>query len=401
MIILGKNPNNLVLEDIDRIIHSQIPESKTLDYKAELKIEKGDDRKEFLADISAFINTEGGVLIFGIKELKDGSGQNSGIPELKTPIKIDNLDKLTQQIEDLVQNNLEPRVGNLGINSIEVEDGKYILIISTQKTFGLPHMVTYKATNKFYKRRNSGKYLVDVYELQYSFVQSLKNREQAERFRQTRVNIVRNLEFIPKLDIEGSFFLHVIPINNLEYEIDFTSQTTLNFLSKKMIPIRNLGWDYQHNLEGFMTFSSNHESAPYSYCQLFRNGVLEFYTSHMHFQRENNPKILDVFGKFLENTTIDYVKKSFEIFKYFQIEAPFIIMISLFDIKNGTLLYQDHWRNSSREINQEKLLLPPTIIYDQQVDLTKELKKVFDILWQTGNMPKSPFYDDAGNRRTN
>lgn len=57
MTILGKNPAELVSEDIDRMIESQVPESKTLDYKAELKIEKGDDRKEFLADISAFINT--------------------------------------------------------------------------------------------------------------------------------------------------------------------------------------------------------------------------------------------------------------------------------------------------------------------------------------------------------
>lgn len=398
MTILGKNPTDLELEDIERIIESQIPESKTLDYKAELKIGKGDDRKEFLADISAFINTEGGVLIFGIKEQKDESGQNLGIPDSMTPIQIENIDKLNQQIEDLIQNNLEPKVGNIGLKPIQVEGDKYIVIISMQKTFGLPHMVTYKASNKFYKRRNSGKYLVDVYELQSAFVQSLENRERAERFRQVRVNSVRNLDFIPKLDIAGSYFLHIIPINNLEYEIDFTSQSTLDFLREKMIPIRSSGWDHRHNLEGFMTFSSNHEKVPYSYCQLFRNGVLEFYTSHMHIQRENKPEILDIFGQLLENATIDYVKRSFEVFKHFQIEAPYIVMISLFDIKNGVLHYQDHWRSSSREINQDKLLLPPTVIYNQQIDLAKELKKVFDIIWQTGNIPKSPFYDGSGNR---
>ncbi len=401
MTILGKKPSELNLSDIDRIIESQIPESKTLDYKAELKIDKGDDRKEFLADISALINTEGGVLIFGLKELKDSNGQNSGIPEEKIPIQIDNLDKLIQQIEDLIQNNLEPRVNNLNINPIEVEAKKYILVIATQKTFGLPHMVTYKATNKFYKRRNSGKYLVDVYELQSSFIRSLENREQAERFRQSRVNIVRNLEFLPKLDIVGSYFLHVIPINSFDYDIDFTTQQTQNFLGEKMIPIRSSGLDYRHNLEGFMTFSVNHEEIPYSYCQLFRNGILEFYTSHMHVQREKQPEILDLFGQLIENATIDYVNRSFEILKYFQIEAPYIVMISLFDIKNGVLYFQDHWQSVSSEINQEKLLLPPTIIYDQQVDLAKELKKVFDIMWQTGNMPKSPFYDNAGNRQTN
>lgn len=401
MKIVGKNPNDLDLTDIDRLIENQVPESKTLDYKSELKIEKGDDRKEFLADISAFINTEGGSLIFGIKEQKDSKGQNLGIPDSKTPITIENLDKLTQQLEDLVRNNLEPRVGNIGINPIQVEDDKYILVISTRKTFGLPHMVTFKASNKFYKRRNSGKYLVDVYELQSAFVQSLENREQAERFRQTRVSRVRNLEFIPNLDVFGSYFLHVIPINNLEYEIDFTNQATLNLLKEKLKPIRSSGWDYRHNLEGFMTFSSKEQKTPYSYSQIFRNGVLEFYTSHIHYPRQGNPEILDVFGQLLENVTIDYVRKSFGIFEHFQIEPPYIVMVSLFDIKDSILLYQDGWQNTSMPINNDKLLLPPIVIYDQQADLPKELKKIFDILWQTGNVPKSPFYDESGDRMKN
>ena len=398
MRILGKRPDELDLNDIERIIENQIPESKTLDYKSVLKIDTGDDRKEFLADVSAFINTEGGVLIFGIKELKDEQGQNLGIPEKKTPIEINNVDKLIQQIEDLVQNNLEPKVSSLIINPIEVELGNFILIIGVNKTLGLPHMITYKATNKFYKRRNSGKYLVDVYELQTSFSQSLDSREKAERFRIMRTNLVRNLEFIPKLDIKGSFFLHVFPINNRDYEIDFLSPDLLNFLSDRMIPIRSSGRDYKYNLEGFIATSSNHEKIPYSYSQLFRNGVLEFYTSHMHIERKGDENILDIFGKLIELVSIEYVKRSLDIFKHFEIEPPYVIMISIFDTKNGVLQMQDSWGSSSNLITHDKLLLPPIVIYDQNIEIEKELKKIFDILWQSGNVLKSPFYDNSGNR---
>lgn len=399
MRILGKNPSELVSEDIDRIIASQVPESKTLDYKAELKIEKGDDRKEFIADISAFINTEGGALIFGIKELKDTKGQNTGIPESKTPIEIDNIDKLTQQIEDLVQNNLEPKVNNLSINTIEIETGKYVLVISIQKTFGLPHMITYKSVNKFYKRRNSGKYLVDVYELQSAFIQSIESREKAERFRQKRTTQVRNHEFLPKLDARGSFFLHIIPLKNYEYELDFAETETLHYLRETMIPIRSNGWDHRHNLEGFLTFSSDHQQIPYSYCQLFRNGILEYYTSHMHYVREDQKDVLDIWGELVENACIEYIKRSFSIFKFFEIEAPYIVMISLYDTKNGKLIIDPSWGTHTREINYEKLLLPPIVFYDREVDLPKELKKTFDILWQSANMSKSPFYNDSGKRK--
>ena len=41
---------------------------KTIEYKAELHIDTGDDRKEFLADVTSFANSNGGDLIYGIQE---------------------------------------------------------------------------------------------------------------------------------------------------------------------------------------------------------------------------------------------------------------------------------------------------------------------------------------------
>ncbi len=399
MNILGKKLHELTLEDINRMISNQVQESKTLDYKSEIHIEKGDDRKEFLADISAFINTEGGVIIYGVKEQKDSNGKNLGIPEELTPIEVLNKDKFIQQIEDLVQNNLEPKVNNVSINLIQVKENNFVIVLGTSKAIGLPHMVTYKATNKFYKRRNSGKYLVDVFELRNLFVGSYDNREKAERFRDSRVNQVRNLEFLPKLDILGSYFLHVIPLTNTEYNIDLTNEHFLNELRTQMRPPMSDGWDHRHNLEGMQTFSIDYENVPYSYCQLFRNGILEFYTSHLHTPREGQESILDVWGLHLENTTLEYVAKSFKIYEQLEIEPPFIIMVSLFDIKDGSIIIDKSWRSQSRPIPNDKLLLPPVVIYDSQVDLNKELKSLFDILWQTGSVSKSPFYHDNGERK--
>lgn len=399
MNILGKKLHELTLDDINRMISSQVQESKTLDYKSEINIEQGDGRKEFLADISAFINTEGGVIIYGVKEQKDYAGKNLGIPEELSPVDIFNKDKFIQQIEDLVQNNLEPKVNNLSINLIEVEENKFVVVLGTSKAKGLPHMVTYKATNKFYKRRNSGKYLVDVFELRNLFIGSYDNREKAERFRESRVNQVRNLEFLPKLDVIGSYFLHIIPLANNEYSIDLSNERFLNDLRLLMKPPLSNGWDHRHNLEGWQTFSTDNQNVPYSYFQLFRNGILEIYTSHVHAPRLGQESILDILGLRLENITLEYVAKSFELYEKLEIEPPFIIMVSLFDIKDGSIIIDRSWRSQSRPIPNDKLLLPPVVIFDTQVDINKELKSLFDIIWQTGSVSKSPFYHDNGDRK--
>src|SRR5665647_731735 len=97
------NYNSITFQDIERLVSNKIPESRTLDYKRDLNIEKGDDRKDFLYDISSFANTDGGTIIFGVSECKDSSGQNTGIPDVIFGLNLENSDKLIQKIEDLIK----------------------------------------------------------------------------------------------------------------------------------------------------------------------------------------------------------------------------------------------------------------------------------------------------------
>src|SRR5690606_4368445 len=140
----------------------------------------------FLFDVSAMYNTDGGCIVFGIEEEKDSNGHNTGKPESIVGIEISNPDKLIQQIEEIVKNSTEPSISHLLLRVIEV-DLKKILIIGVPKGLGLPSMVTFNQTNKFYKRRNSGKFAVDVYELNNMFMQNQALREKANTFRNERI----------------------------------------------------------------------------------------------------------------------------------------------------------------------------------------------------------------------
>lgn len=68
------------------LLENKVSERKTIDYKRDLPGGADQDKKEFLADVSSFANTEGGELIFGMTEA-------SGVPTEIVGVAIGNPDR--------------------------------------------------------------------------------------------------------------------------------------------------------------------------------------------------------------------------------------------------------------------------------------------------------------------
>jgi len=124
-------------------------ENKNLDYKRELHIDTDSDKKEFLADISSFANSNGGDIIFGIEE--------DSIDKIHVSIagiEYQNDYILIRRIEDFIRQSIQPIILNIEYKIIEIEKGKGILIIRISQSLIAPHRVEYKGHNKFYTRRS-------------------------------------------------------------------------------------------------------------------------------------------------------------------------------------------------------------------------------------------------------
>lgn len=389
MYILGKRADLLDEADIRRLVENRVQESKSLDYKKELKIGQDKDKKEFLYDVSAMYNTEGGCLVFGIEESKDEKGYNTGTPAAICGINIDNSDKLTQQIEDIIKGNSEPRISNIILNIIEME-GIFILVIGIPKGLGFPSMITFNESNKFYRRRNSGKYAVDVYELNQMFMQNQILKEYAEKFRSERIEKVRNLKVFPMLDNTASFFIQIIPFSFInERTLDFTQIESMN-LTTTMRPMGASGWDKMFNLDGFATFSTSYDRQKItSYDQILRNGIYEVYTSSV-FEQIKDDKGIEVnciYGQYLISNTIEKIQNGLAVLQKFQIEPPFLICLSIHNIYNGTIKGD---RLFGRRFMTNEIILPQIILPTYETNIYTELKSNFDILWQSIGYSSSP-----------
>jgi hypothetical protein len=381
---------------LSRLIENKIPENITLDYKRELHIDSSDERKEFLYDVSSFANSEGGIILYGIEEEKGENSSNSGIPGKIIGIQYNNIDNLILKMEDILGNSIQPRIPNIRIKSIEISS-KPLIVIIIPKSYGLPHMVSYKSTNKFYKRRNSGKYLVDVFELNQMFMQNTELQQRANQFVSDRIAMVLNGEFIPNILTKNSSFIHIIPLSFQQNQIRLTNRvdyyTILNTFNSLVA-----NTNHHHNFEGYILSSlTPGDNKVNSYFQVFRNGILEYYsTEYCDTMQPNNTQLFFFIDRF-ELDCIDMVSNAINYYKEVNVYDPFLVFINLFDLIN-TKIYTNSRFRISNAFGRNNLKIQPVLIKSHDSNFEQDLKPAFDVLWQSSGIEKSINYDDIGNR---
>jgi len=149
--LFEKEVDDINLEDIQEFVYNIVIEDEYLEYKtlngSEKKFKNSENRKTLFKEICAFLNTDGGLLIYGIDDLKEGQDKFVGV-ELDP-------DRDLLSIKDMIKTDLKPGVSNLFyIRAIKIKDKQeYILIIKINKGDNGPYESL--SNSKFYKREGS------------------------------------------------------------------------------------------------------------------------------------------------------------------------------------------------------------------------------------------------------
>jgi predicted HTH transcriptional regulator len=135
MMPFDKPFDQISAEDIQDLITIQATETKTLEFKRQFPDFKTDKAKiEFLHDITAFANTDGGIIIYGIEEK---NGHASSIYNIDA-----STDVLFRQINDIVKSHIKPAVAPVELRELKIDDKK-IYLVRVSQSYNKPHMVDY------------------------------------------------------------------------------------------------------------------------------------------------------------------------------------------------------------------------------------------------------------------
>lgn len=131
------------LADIEALIASGLRESETVEYKRAAQELKPAEHTEIAKDVSAFANSSGGLLIYGVATKKD----DKTAPESIEPLTPKNIETVLQ----VISSNIRQPV--LGIRHKTVErDGKPVcLLIDVPASPAAPHQVV--GDYRYYRRQ--------------------------------------------------------------------------------------------------------------------------------------------------------------------------------------------------------------------------------------------------------
>jgi hypothetical protein len=148
------------LQKLQSYIHDKVEENIHLDYKAADSLAKSDGKKkEISKDVSAFANSDGGTIIYGIKEYQENK---KFLPEKISPIKRNEFSKET--LEQIIGSNISPKIKNVIITPIIVGDeinDEVVYIVEIPKS-DTAHQASDK---RYYKRYNFQSEAMDDWEL--------------------------------------------------------------------------------------------------------------------------------------------------------------------------------------------------------------------------------------------
>ena len=130
--------------DIEQLIQDEVEENIHLDYKRDGALSKDDKKRaEITKDISAFANSDGGIIVYGLAE----SGHK---PQSITYI--DGLVYTKEWLENIV-NTIQPRIDGLKIYPVRKNNDlkQSLYIVKIPRSSQAPHMAKDK---RYYKRFN-------------------------------------------------------------------------------------------------------------------------------------------------------------------------------------------------------------------------------------------------------
>lgn len=398
--LLHQTPFDEITEaDLQRLVEVGASESTRLDFKQMLPLTEGRDpdldaSRRFCRDVSAFANTDGGDLVYGMREEKGEAVELNGLT-------CADQEKYKSKLEDILKDHVEPRIGRVRLRFVPLQGGRLALVLRVPRSLEAPHGVKANGAWDFYGRRSAGNYAMSVSEIRAAFTRTQDWREGILRWHRARVDLYEAGEGVVPVQGDYRTYVHVVPLGG-ESVLDVASALSPN---RKEEPfdralMRFAGWSSMNHAlpthEGIAQVRPFNGGPPRALALWTHDGRFEALFGDQ-LQQETREYRMGFWAEVVEDELHGYVVAGIKSLTILGIGGPYLVVTSLCGVKGATVLFDSRYhripgRGQPIPLASDLLVLPSIVIESNANELWMELRPILDRLAHAGGRSGSPRY---------
>lgn len=307
-------------------------EGPTLDFKEAFPGADHKGVRDFLADVTAFANTDGGDIVVGVREDKNGiAAEIVGIDRA-------GIDEGLRRIDDQLRSCIDPRVPQFRVREIALASGKVVLVMRVGASLIAPHRVTYDKSSRFFRRANRGNYEMSTAELRQAFAASTDLPTRIRDLHRKAVEATAGVDMPCRMESWPMAVLTVAPLSVLRAarDVPFTGEVavlpprhTSNFRTVVGLDRVIVHSPVDAKTGGVRCWSVNH-----------RLGYVDLAWSVGHPDSESRKL---VWPKYFVPELKGIVPFTVTRLRSFEIEGPWIAMLTFVGVKDYRIVAGDDW----------------------------------------------------------
>ena len=390
---------HLMLKDVDEktlvaLVVNGVCESRTLEFKQDLQVATEEQKQEFLSDVTALGNTDGGDIVFGMRAEKGVAKELVGLRNFVPDDRIG-------QLENLLRDCVQPRLPGLQIKARALSNGNHALLVRVGRSFAAPHMVRHQGVMRFCGRNANGKYDLDVQQLRSAFLGSEGMADRLRSFRLERINRLASGGAPVQLTSQHLLVLHLFPVVSARPDIRLgTADYEKLGHDLKPRPPGSGSYGSSFNMDGLLITSAWGGGAYHSFVQVFRNGFLEAVESQTLNPRplQANQEAQRIIPSIAwEHRILEVFAGYLKALEALGLPAPYVASISLLHVKGFYMdLGPSIWSEPGQLVDRDHLLTDEVLIEDPGQPAHMLLRPLFDQIWNGFGYARSQNYNPNG-----
>lgn len=384
---------------LDELLANAVAESRLLDYKETLPGDSDKEKRDLLADVTAFANTAGGDLVYGVREIRV-DGKPSGQPEQVVGLRGVVLDSEVLRLDQILRHGMEPGIPGLTLHPIPRPGAAPCLVIRVPRSPHGIHMVTYKGSSRFYSRASNGCYELAWGQVRDGFLQAESAHQRVRRFREERVlRLLAGETPLPMGDSRKVIF-HALPLAALDVWPTFQTLTD-NQRMNGLTPMGGRPENWRYNLDGFVLHTTRTDPNRQTYVQCFRDGGLEAMSSAI---LDTDQTGAGFYGWQVEVNVLRAITRwQQHMWPVLGMAGPVALGLTLSGVRGLRVLPLSNWNaffgDHPETFDRDVVMIPEVLVQDLTVSPAAMLQPHFDLMWNGAGWAHSPSYVGPGKLR--